>query len=38
MPAMGMLLRAAVLQTPTVEPQFVNMESRMAPKSRKQTP
>ena len=38
MPAMGKLQKAAVVQTPLVEPPLVNMASSMAPESRKHTP
>ena len=34
MPAMGMLQRAAVVQTPTVEPIQVKMTSKLEPQNR----
>ena len=38
MPATGKLQGVAMVQTPMVLPPRVNMESSMAPESRKQTP
>ena len=38
MPIMGMLQRAAAVQTAMTEPPLVNITSSMAPESRNQTP